>query len=560
MNRLTAFRPAVLAIRWGTASVGLVLAIPGFDRGEPATIAGCALLFAYTTLRTLHPIAHRDSRAGLVPILAEVAVNAAVVASTGRWDSPFVFSLLTAVVVAGFARGFVFALEIGAVSALSVGTVDLLRPDHDLRVGVQWTVELLMVALVAGYARRISGEADLQQSLALDRLGRLSNANALLFSLHQLAQTLPASLDLREVLDQTMGRLHDLFDYEAAALLVYDDTDRTWTVARREGTRLPPALSNESLPPPLARSLSLRSYVSEPNLLVQGGPGLAPRMCSGMYAVLPVRGSIIGLVAVEHGEPFHFTQRDVELLNGFAEPAALAIDNARWFARLRTVGADEERTRIARDLHDRIGQSLAYIAFELDRIAKSENKGADVGAELDQLRSDVRGVIGEVRDTLYDLRTDVSDSLDLLTVLDQFIQRVRERTGLTITLRMEESGRLPILQEREVFRIAQEAITNIERHSEAQHVTVSWRCDGRTASLEIADDGRGFPTGTAGRLDSYGITGMRERAAGIGAELEVSSSPGVGTRVRCVVNPALRARRRRALRATVLPGASAAAD
>ena len=126
-------------------------------------------------------------------------------------------------------------------------------------------------------------------------------------------------------------------------------------------------------------------------------------------------------MSIEHPEPCHFTDRDVELLNGFAEPAALALDNARWFGRLRTVGAEEERTRIARDLHDRIGQSLAYLAFELDRIVKTDAKGEDVGGSLEQLRSDIRDVIRDVRDTLYDLRTDVSESQDVLTVLDLYL-------------------------------------------------------------------------------------------------------------------------------------------
>ena len=87
------------------------------------------------------------------------------------------------------------------------------------------------------------------------------------------------------------------------------------------------------------------------------------------------RGTLVGVLAVEHPDAHHFSARNAELLVGFAEPAALAIDNARWFARLRTVGADEERTRIARDLHDRIGQSLAYLAFELDRIVRKDAKG-----------------------------------------------------------------------------------------------------------------------------------------------------------------------------------------
>jgi signal transduction histidine kinase len=496
--------------------------------------------------RTTKPLEYHDDRASLLNVLFEVALPVLACVSTGYWDSPFVFSLITAVIIAGFARGFAFGLRVALASALAVGIPNLLTGHHNYRVAAQWTVELLLVAVVAGYARRISGEADRQHSIALDRLGRLADANTLLFSLHRVAQTLPASLDLDEVLDQTISRLKDLFDFEAAAVLVLDETDRNWLVVRREGTRLPPKISMSELPPPLRSAINVRTCVGESNLLVRGGPGLAPSMYSGLYTVLPARGATIGLVALEHTEPGHFTARDVELLNGFAEPAALAIDNARWFARLRTVGADEERTRIARDLHDRIGQSLAYLAFELDRIVKNDGKGDDVGASLDQLRSDVRGVIREVRDTLYDLRTDVSDSIDMLTVIDMFLQRVRDRSGIDITLRSEASGRLPILQEREMFRIAQEAVVNVERHAHASHITVTWQCDGGSAYLEVADDGTGFPVGKAGRLDSYGILGMRERASSIGASLDVLSTVGAGTRVRCSVAPMTAERRTRA--------------
>ena len=212
---------------------------------------------------------------------------------------------------------------------------------------------------------------------------------------------------------------------------------------------------------------------------------------------------------------------------------ALAIDNARWFGRLRTVGADEERTRIARDLHDRIGQSLAYLAFELDRIVASQGKGEDVGPSLEHLRDDVRSVIREVRDTLYDLRTDVSDRQDMAATLEAYIARVRERSRLEIELFCDRGARLPILQEREMWRIAQEALTNVERHANATRARVLWRCNGVSAALEVTDNGQGFPIGTAGRLDSYGILGMRERASSIGATLELSSQVGRGTRVRC---------------------------
>jgi signal transduction histidine kinase len=258
-------------------------------------------------------------------------------------------------------------------------------------------------------------------------------------------------------------------------------------------------------------------------------------MYSGLYSVLLARGAVIGLISLEHTEAHHFTQRDGELLTGFAEPAALAIDNARWFGRLRTIGAEEERTRIARDLHDRIGQSLAYLAFELDRIVKSNDRGDLVSGSLEQLRTDIREVIGDVRDTLYDLRTDVSEEQDIVAVLELYLDRVRDRSGLEIDLRSKAAGRLPLVQERELFRIIQEALANVEKHARASRVVITGSCDGHAALLEITDDGEGFPIGRAGRLDSYGIVGMRERAASIGATLEIDSSPGTGTRVRCLL-------------------------
>jgi signal transduction histidine kinase len=202
------------------------------------------------------------------------------------------------------------------------------------------------------------------------------------------------------------------------------------------------------------------------------------------------------------------------------------------------VGADEERTRIARDLHDRIGQSLAYLAFELDRITKHRKLARDetTVAALEQLRTDVRGVIGEVRDTLYDLRTDVGEDRTVSDTIEGFLARVAGRSGLQVRLRAHETARLALMQERELWRIAQEAITNVERHAKATQVTVTWRCDGQQASLEVADDGSGFQPGRSGRLDSYGILGMRERAASIGASLDVTSEPGRGTRVRCTLD------------------------
>ncbi len=127
----------------------------------------------------------------------------------------------------------------------------------------------------------------------------------------------------------------------------------------------------------------------------------------------------------------------------------------------------------------------------------------------------------------------MSDSQDMAATLEAYIGRVQDRSKLSIELFCDREHRLPILQEREMWRIAQEALTNVERHAAATRARVLWRCNGTSAALEITDNGQGFPIGKAGRLDSYGLLGMRERASSIGATLELSSEVGRGTRVRC---------------------------
>jgi signal transduction histidine kinase len=538
VDRLRPFASALLAIRWGTAMVSLALAGNAFVDANWGVVGWCGVLLAYTVIRTVSPIRYVGDLKSLAIVLFEVTLLVAALAATDGWSSPFVFMLAASIIVAGFARGFGFAIRT-AIAAIAATTIPFLMrreaTEADLRLVLQWSVILILVALIAGYTRRISGEADRQRSLALDRLTRLSDANALLFSLHRVAQTLPASLDMNEVLDTTIARLRGLLEFHSIAILLFDDTDAHWQVLRREGMVLPQRLGATELPRQLTQALANNQLVEIQDLTSAQVPGMTANSGCGVYTVLPARGSVIGLLAIEHRSPNHYSRRDIEMLHGFVEPVALAIDNARWFGRLRTVGADEERTRIARDLHDRIGQSLAYLAFELDRIVSTDERGEPVSSSLSNLRNDVRGVIREVRDTLYDLRTDVSESMDILATLEAFANRLQERSDLQVTILADNHARLPLLQEREVWRIAQEALVNVERHAGARRAEIRWHCSGQSAVLEIVDDGKGFPIGKAGRIDSYGIMGMRERASSIGASFDIMSEPGRGTLVRCVV-------------------------
>ncbi|MDX6552207.1 MAG: hypothetical protein QOH74_695, partial [Gaiellales bacterium] len=119
-----------------------------------------------------------------------------------------------------------------------------------------WCVELVLVAAVAAYARKLFGQAEEERSRAVGRLSRLSEANVLLTSLHHLAQTLPASLDLSEVLESTLPHLREVIEFDAGAVLLRDHATGLWSVAAADGMRLGRTLTEAQLPAPLGVALS----------------------------------------------------------------------------------------------------------------------------------------------------------------------------------------------------------------------------------------------------------------------------------------------------------------
>jgi signal transduction histidine kinase len=144
-------------------------------------------------------------------------------------------------------------------------------------------------------------------------------------------------------------------------------------------------------------------------------------------------------------------------------------------------------------------------------------------------------VIRDVRETLHDLRSDVSEQRSIVDALRTHLDRVAERSGLAVSLDLAGAERLAPGAERELWRLALEAITNVERHARATTVAVRYDVTTEQATLAIADDGIGLnPTAIA--ADRYGMIGMRERAAAIGAVIRFESSPGRGTTVTVTID------------------------
>lgn len=212
---------------------------------------------------------------------------------------------------------------------------------------------------------------------------------------------------------------------------------------------------------------------------------------------------------------------------------ALRLETALLFDEVRSVATAEERRRLAREIHDGIAQELASLGYLVDGMLPDVTDPA-LAADLGQLRAEIRRVVGELRFSIYDLRSDVSGGVPLGDAISSYVREVGRRSGLTVHLVLDEAPRrLAASTEAELLRIAQEAVTNARKHAQARNLWVSCVVEPPTARLEVADDGQGLGTP---REDSYGLSIMAERADRIGARLSVGDRAGGGTVVEVVLD------------------------
>jgi len=242
-----------------------------------------------------------------------------------------------------------------------------------------------------------------------------------------------------------------------------------------------------------------------------------------------------------------YTQEDVELLTTLAHSAALALENARLheerLAILRrqlalvTAAQEEERGRIARELHDGVGPTLASLNLRLRTARKLlERDRHPVAGEIEELAEQAQASIQDIRRLIYDLRPAALDELGLVPALREYVARYWEEQGLEVALSLPEGGeRLPAPLETALFRIIQEALTNVARHAQARRVEVAMSYDRDGVTLRVADDGRGFDPQATRPGTHLGLWSMRERVEQLGGRFEIESAPGRGTTVRATI-------------------------
>jgi signal transduction histidine kinase len=200
---------------------------------------------------------------------------------------------------------------------------------------------------------------------------------------------------------------------------------------------------------------------------------------------------------------------------------------------------EEERRRLARELHDETAQTLAALSISLDRARDALADGPPPTLErVNEARAIAARLLAETRRLIQGLRPAVLDDLGLLPAIRWYAESALGDAGVAVTIESDAPApRLPAHMEVALFRIAQEAVTNVAKHAEARHATVALHVSDSTATVSVVDDGRGFDVartlGQDGPHDeSVGLIGMQERVRLLNGNLEIRSVPGAGTVVR----------------------------
>jgi signal transduction histidine kinase len=258
----------------------------------------------------------------------------------------------------------------------------------------------------------------------------------------------------------------------------------------------------------------------------------------------------VGVVVVSSKRARRFSAEELQLMGLVADRVAPAIEMARLVERVRGgrerqrvlarrlfKAQEEERRRLAVELHDELGQVLTAVKINLGSLERAVDKTVPPHQLRDAIAS-VDQAMQRVRDLALDLRPSVLDDLGLAAALRWYFDRFARGSQVEARAAIDPVPPLEAELETACFRVAQEAMTNVARHARARHVWLELRALGEGIELGVRDDGIGFDVGAARERaaggTSMGLLGMQERVSLVGGELEIVSAPGRGTAVRAL--------------------------
>ena len=360
-------------------------------------------------------------------------------------------------------------------------------------------------------------------------------------SLAEVGNALSSELELPRLLDLVVTRLRELIDARIVfiAMPTLDGDTVVETVAAEDadhylGMKLDPTKSKTARVLERRRSERVDSLIDDPEVDQQAARFMGSR--AGLYVPLVVRDRAIGVVvAHDKQQPdARFTDEDVRIAEAFAQRAAVAIDLSERVAKdaLRRVvsGQELERQRLARELHDETGQALTSILLGLKGVEDAQDDN-DRRRSVLALREQVVATLHDVRRLAVELRPKALDDFGLMAALERLAETFGEQADVDVHVQaMLGDARLAGEVETALYRIVQEALTNVVKHADARTVSVVLTRKEDRVVVVVEDDGRGFDP-LATREDGLGLLGMKERIELVDGRLTVESGSGQGTTI-----------------------------
>jgi signal transduction histidine kinase len=356
-------------------------------------------------------------------------------------------------------------------------------------------------------------------------------------SLNEVAEALVSELELGPLLDIVATRLHALLAADAVTIaLPHGDGLRIEAAAGSDAKSVLglsiPARSKSMRVLERKRSERVDSVLDDPEIDQESARRL--QMRTAVYVPLVLRGEAIGVITAQdkQGADPRFTVEDVRLAEVFAQRASVAVDLSRRVASdaLRRVVAaqEQERSRLARELHDETGQALTSILLGLRTVEEAGGE-TEMRAAVAEVRDLVRSTLQDVRQLAVELRPKALDDFGLAAALARLAESFAEQTGIAVGFESAlPAERLAPEIETALYRIVQECLTNIVKHARAGSVSIVLGRKPDAVTAVVEDDGVGFDPART-RDDGLGLIGMRERVALVGGRLTIESRPGAGT-------------------------------
>ena len=363
--------------------------------------------------------------------------------------------------------------------------------------------------------------------------------------LNAVSEALNSSPDVRQALERSLGLVADILGLRTGWVWLLDqETNHFYDAAERE---LPPYLQERVRMAGRRRCWCIDDFrdgqlkptnidVIECSRLEPAFRSKSADLAAGLryHASIPLyfQNKPLGIMNVTGPEWRKLTHDELRLLSTIAYQVGIAIERARLAENATRLARAEERTRIAREIHDTLAQGLTAIALNIESAIHRLDKNPDQARErLEQALAMARENLEEARRSVLDLRSAARlEGKPLAEALAGLARSFTSDTGVPVTVDTKGVDGLQLRTESELFRIAQEALTNVRKHARAHRVNIGLRRRGPQLTLSVKDDGVGF-SGRPANSDSHGLIGMRERAKLIGGRLQVSSKPGQGTRI-----------------------------